>query len=85
MALEYQRLDFANFETRLLNIHPLNPTTRSQRATVHGHLEHISLVDPPQYHALSYFWGDPSITAPVVIDHQRVSVTVNLEAALREL
>jgi uncharacterized protein involved in exopolysaccharide biosynthesis len=40
---------------------------------------------PSRYIALSYEWGDASITNPIVVDDIEVQVTTNLESALREL
>jgi hypothetical protein len=48
-------------------------------------LEHAYLDDPPQYHALSYCWGDPHMTVPIQVNGKPKRVTTNLEAALREL
>ncbi|PMD14887.1 heterokaryon incompatibility, partial [Hyaloscypha hepaticicola] len=39
----------------------------------------------PDYVALSYCWGDPSITHPIIVNDLPVQVTTNLEAALRAL
>ena len=38
-----------------------------------------------QYEALSYVWGDPDKTSPILIDEHRFDVTVNLRAALLRL
>ncbi|KAG4433772.1 hypothetical protein IFR05_010739 [Cadophora sp. M221] len=48
-------------------------------------LIHVSLDDDPQYEALSYAWGDPSVTTPIYLDGKTFSVTENLEAALVNL
>jgi len=48
-------------------------------------LKYISLEDQPGYEALSYAWGDPSNTIPVVLDGEPYPVTINLERALRHL
>jgi Heterokaryon incompatibility protein (HET) len=37
------------------------------------------------YDALSYAWGDPTITGEIIVNGTRVSVTKNLEEALRNL
>ncbi|OJD30264.1 heterokaryon incompatibility protein [Diplodia corticola] len=42
-------------------------------------------VEDGDYAALSYVWGDPTRTAPIVVNGAVVQVTKNLEAALREL
>jgi hypothetical protein len=35
--------------------------------------------------ALSYFWGDPSVTCEIFVNSEPVRITANLEAALRAL
>ena len=37
------------------------------------------------YEALSYCWGDPQVTRPITINGQKIEVTQNLEAGLRQL
>jgi len=37
------------------------------------------------YEALSYAWGDSSITEPIVVNEQKLQVTTNLEVALRHI
>ena len=44
-----------------------------------------SLVKPPRYKALSYVWGDSSNRRKIVVNGNDVSVTANLELALRRL
>ncbi|CZR53647.1 uncharacterized protein PAC_03527 [Phialocephala subalpina] len=46
--------------------------------------ERASLINPPEFCALSYCWGDPKITTGV-INGIPVQVTINLESALRHL
>jgi hypothetical protein len=38
-----------------------------------------------EYQTLSYVWGDPDVTRPILVDGCRFEVTVNLWAALRRL
>lgn len=45
----------------------------------------VALEDRPQYEALSYVWGDPSVTRPICLEGFQWSVTVNLEFALRHI
>ena len=85
MALDYPRLNFADFEIRLLNLDCLNAEANSESIQSLDTWNAFSLVAPPQYYAVSYCWGDPSITTTVVMNHQKVQATVNLEAALRQL
>lgn len=44
-----------------------------------------SLEHGPSYEALSYAWGDPSVTVPITCNGVSKSVTTNLAAALRRL
>ena len=41
--------------------------------------------DQPEYEALSYVWGDPSMGKTIRLCGQEFSVTTNLEAALRQI
>jgi hypothetical protein len=52
---------------------------------VHCTLEHVSLINLPEYVALSYCWGDPAVTKYIKINGIAVQVTSNLEYALRHL
>jgi hypothetical protein len=59
--------------------------SESQNDDVHVELSIASLDDLPVYEALSYVWGDPNITNPVILFGQPYQVTVNIDAALRRL
>jgi hypothetical protein len=45
-------------------------------------LKHVKLDSKPVYVALSYAWGDPNETKPIIVNGQRLDVTENLYAAL---
>lgn len=46
----------------------------------------MSLADAsPAYEALSYVWGNPTVTLPILLDGQDFQVTANLASALRHL
>ncbi|KAF4627343.1 hypothetical protein G7Y89_g10815 [Cudoniella acicularis] len=79
----YRPLDEAQRQIRVLHILPALDFKAPIRAT----LCIISLSDKelPFFNALSYCWGDPKVTRPIVLDGQEWWVTVNLEAALRHL
>jgi hypothetical protein len=49
------------------------------------HLHHVYLDEKPLYEALSYVWGDATITRDIHISGNRFAVTANLEIALRFL
>jgi len=42
------------------------------------------LTDPEPFTALSYTWGDPSKTRPVICEGRRLDVTINLYTALQQ-
>src|SRR3954447_9300852 len=82
--MEYKPLEFATFEFRLLDTLPCR-RGEAEDSPVRCTLYHSSLIEPPAYRALSYCWGDPLVTKPIIIDGHVVQVTANLEAALRQL
>ncbi|KAK8007764.1 hypothetical protein PG989_001754 [Apiospora arundinis] len=49
------------------------------------HLIYRRLDSSPDYAALSYAWGSPRATRPILVDGVEFQVTVNLEFALRHL
>jgi hypothetical protein len=78
--MEYTALDTDVNEIRLLTLLPNDEAGR-----VCCTLKHVSLINPPEYVALSYCWGDASITKEIMIDGVPVQVGSNLESALRLL
>lgn len=76
----YKPLDVAEEEIRLVKI------PRSQDAgIVECSLLTVTLQKIPSYKCLSYAWGDPKITKPILLENQITLVTHNLEAAIRNL
>lgn len=45
----------------------------------------VNLDDHPKYKALSYVWGDASVTLPILVNEKRYYVTTNCHAALHRL
>jgi hypothetical protein len=77
----YRPLDFDSFDIRLLKLHR---EPRLDDDTVS--LEYASLINPPEYTALSYCWGDPTKTKKIMVENWGdVEVTINLEQALQNL
>jgi hypothetical protein len=76
-------LDKATNTIRILELLPLEEDYSSSplRCT----LQHILLDENPEYTALSYVWGSPTITKAVYVDGHEVQVTVNLANALYQL
>ena len=82
----YQPLRQGSDEIRFLILEPALEDSTSVRAK----LINSTLGEAPSYEALSYVWGDPSITTAVEIDQGdgpsiSIQVTTNLESALRHL
>jgi len=48
-------------------------------------LHHAHWEESPVYEAISYAWGDPKATTPVIVNGKRLDVTVNLQTVLRHL
>lgn len=80
--MEYYPLNTDRNEIRFLT---LLPTGSDETTIVRCSLEHVSLINPPEYRALSYCWGDPTVTTEIIINKTPVQVTTNLESALRHL
>lgn len=49
------------------------------------HIRHFSLAQTPSYYALSYCWGDPTFTIPILCNGAAFEVTRNLLSALKQL
>ncbi|KAK8057796.1 heterokaryon incompatibility protein-domain-containing protein [Apiospora saccharicola] len=77
----YRRIDASRF-IRLVVIEPGNWESPISCRLVHSFLDRDPTND---YVALSYAWGSPRVTRPVLVDGTELQVTVNLESALRHL
>ncbi|KAH8787774.1 heterokaryon incompatibility protein-domain-containing protein [Hyaloscypha finlandica] len=76
----YVKLDYARREIRLLTI-----LGDDDDYLVRCMTRTTSLDDCQNFNALSYSWGDPEVTALIMVDYHVMSVTLNLEKALRQL
>ncbi|KAL3251536.1 hypothetical protein ABHI18_010574 [Aspergillus niger] len=81
MPLSYKKLDPSANQIRLLTIIP----DENDENPVCGSLHTVSLNDTCDFDALSYVWGDTSVTVDVSVDDCLVGVTPNLHAFLRGL
>jgi hypothetical protein len=72
----YNRLNFETHEIRLL-IFEADP----MRYT----MQHVSLISPGSYTALSYYWGDAEPKKKISLNGYKQEVTINLYHALQEL
>jgi hypothetical protein len=74
-------LDGSRSEIRLLRILP----AASDDSILQCELSTVSLRDErPEYAALSYVWGDPSVTENIYINGSVVPVTKNVASAMRQ-
>ena len=80
MALDYESLDADSYEIRTLSILPGAPSS-----IVRCTMQKTNLITPIKYAALSYCWGDETITTGILVDDVEIQVTVNLENALQHL
>lgn len=78
--MDYKPLDTDRNEIRLLTL-----LSSGKDSIVRCSLEHASLINPPEFCALSYCWGDATNTTEIIINDNSVQVTTNLESALRHL
>jgi hypothetical protein len=82
--LVYRPLSNADAEIRLLTLQPNEPPDQNA-GPIRCTLERVSLLDAPEYVALSYRWGDDNETRSIVVDGHRISAFTNLHQALRRL
>ncbi|KAH8789018.1 heterokaryon incompatibility protein-domain-containing protein [Hyaloscypha sp. PMI_1271] len=76
----YEPLDIEIYEIRILTILPGQPGS-----VVECTLRKTSLIDSVKYVALSYCWGDESITTEILVNNIVTSVTSNLADALEHM
>ncbi len=74
----YHPLNNHRLEIRLLQVY-----RRPRTEPLSLRFTNIALHYEPQYFALSYIWGDPSITEEVTVNGLPLAVTKNLASALR--
>jgi hypothetical protein len=77
----YGPLNHSCYEIRLLEILP----SPDENAVVSCRLLTCSLVHIPKYIALSYVWGDPSVTKDIWVNERAIPVTRNLALALQNV
>jgi Heterokaryon incompatibility protein (HET) len=78
--MEYRPLDTDVNEIRLITL-----LSSDNQDIVRCSFEHVSLINPPEFSALSYCWGNPEVTEDILINGYPFPVTTNLESALRHL
>lgn len=75
----WQQLPLSQNRIRLLTVYPSTDTNES----ISCFLSVVNLDHNPAYLALSYTWGDPTITVPITLEGEPWQVTLNLDDALR--
>lgn len=80
-ALSYRELSTAFSEIRLLTLYGLSDDESSIECT----LQYANLDDVPDYTALSYVWGDATVTEDILVNECSFSATINLVSALRHI
>ena len=76
--LLYSPLDKSQEEIRLITIN----CCENDEAPVSCRLETVSLENSPEYAAMSYVWGDATITEKILVNGEAFSATTNLNAGL---
>ncbi|KAF4627649.1 hypothetical protein G7Y89_g10503 [Cudoniella acicularis] len=80
----YEPLDTSRQEIRLLQIEP--PQSDDCEETIKCTMIKDALVrQSGKFFALSYVWGDPGTTLPVVVNGHELTVTTNLVSCLQQL
>ncbi|KUJ21505.1 HET-domain-containing protein [Mollisia scopiformis] len=88
---QYSPLRYDHKEFRLLKVRPpisseSNISSQSlQVSLIQCDLFVASRVDPPDYLALSYTWGDPNKVVPIQVNGSTRNVTLNLRTALEHI
>ncbi|KAL9075877.1 MAG: hypothetical protein Q9161_001270 [Pseudevernia consocians] len=76
----YSRLEAPRQHIRLVDLLPGN-----SQDEITCELQVVALSDKPRFEALSYVWGDPEVTLPIVVGSHSLHVTTNLHSALQHL
>jgi hypothetical protein len=76
----YQPLREASDQVRLIELQP-----GALLDTLECRVQTVRLSDKPVYEALSYVWGNPTVTEPMVCEDGVLNITINLAAGLRRL
>ncbi|KAK3385886.1 heterokaryon incompatibility protein-domain-containing protein [Podospora didyma] len=77
----YESIQRDQQQIRLMKIHPSDDQTSPIECTLYT----VALNDDLKFTALSYVWGDPSITTGITVNQQPMQVTTNLASVLRHI
>ena len=77
--------DPRSFRILRLRLQFMKATAGWQNLALHGSIIEASLDNVPDYFALSYTWGDPSLSDRICIDGRMLGITQNCADALRRM
>jgi len=80
-SYKYEALNQTSQSIRLIRLQPASKFT----SDIHCDIFHVFLNECPEYEALSYAWGDPSVTKRIFLQGCPFEATVNLVSALQHL
>ncbi|KAH7088324.1 heterokaryon incompatibility protein-domain-containing protein [Paraphoma chrysanthemicola] len=81
MPYEYEHLDTERRQFRRLVLHP----AQNHSDPIHVSLEIVEFEESVEYEALSYVWGPTTPAGHLFLNDSRISITPNLDCALRHL
>ncbi|RFN45353.1 heterokaryon incompatibility protein 6, or allele [Fusarium flagelliforme] len=85
-AKVYKQLDPTRQEIRLLTLHPATEESDQICCSLsHAALNPADGSAPPVYEALSYVWGEPVFSEPILLNEQKFLITPSLKYALSYL
>lgn len=79
----YEQLPLNKSQTRVLRLHP-----QPSNATIVACSLEVMTLDPEPsmvYTAISYVWGDASVTEEIIVNGVFFAVTTNLASALKQI
>ena len=65
-SFPYEPLDFMKYEFGLLTLDEVD--NEAGDSVIRASLRLATMIEPPVYRALSYCWGDPTVTGPIIIN-----------------
>jgi hypothetical protein len=80
-TFHYGPLDEVRKEIRILILQPASLI----QDDIHCDVFHAQISESSNYEAVSYAWGDPSVTIPIFLRGQSFQATMKLGSALRHL
>jgi hypothetical protein len=78
---KYQPINSERKEFRILVVHPCSSGTPIPHCSV----EHASLLDKPEYEAISYCWGDANLRTHIRLNGSLVDVPASSASAIRRM